>query len=75
MSSVIRLGLIGAAIQQSASPALHMREAAEHGFACIYELIDLDVLGLDVTGLAGLLSDAEARGFRGTRMGFLRVLR
>jgi shikimate dehydrogenase len=65
MSSVIRLGLIGAGIQQSASPALHMREAAEHGFACIYELIDLDVLDVDVTGLPGLLSNAEARGFRG----------
>ena len=65
MSSVIRLGLIGAAIQQSATPALHMREATEHGLACIYELIDLDVLALDVTGLPGLLSEAEARGFRG----------
>jgi shikimate dehydrogenase len=65
MSSVMRLGLIGAGIQQSASPALHMHEAAEHGFACIYELIDLDVLDADVTGLPRLLSNAEAQGFRG----------
>jgi shikimate dehydrogenase len=65
MSSIMRLGLIGAGIGQSASPALHMREAAEHGFACIYELFDLDVLGVDVTGLPGLLSNAEAQGFRG----------
>jgi shikimate dehydrogenase len=65
MSSVTRLGLIGAAIQQSASPALHMREAAEHGLACIYELINLDVLDADVTALPSLLSNAEARGFRG----------
>src|SRR6478672_7267837 len=65
MSSVVRLGLIGAGIQQSAAPALHRCEAAEHGIACTYELIDLDVLGVDATALPGLLSDAEARGFRG----------
>jgi shikimate dehydrogenase len=65
MSSAVRLGLIGAGIQQSASPALHIREAAEQGFACIYELIDQDVLDVDVTRLPSLLSDAEARGFRG----------
>lgn len=65
MSSMMRLGLIGAGIQQSASPALHMREAVEHGFECIYELIDLDVLDVDVTGLPRLLSNAEAQGFRG----------
>ena len=65
MSSVIRLGLIGAGIQQSAAPALHMREAAEHGLACIYELIDLDVLDVDVADLPSLLSNSKARGFRG----------
>jgi quinate/shikimate dehydrogenase (NAD+) len=68
MPSVIRLGLIGAGIQQSAAPALHKHEAAEHGIACTYELIDLDVLGVDATALPGLLSDAEARGFRGVNI-------
>src|SRR5712672_2480908 len=65
MPSVVRQGLVGAGIQKSASPALHMREAQEHGLACTYELIDLDVLDLDVTGLPDLLSNAEAQGFRG----------
>jgi shikimate dehydrogenase len=68
MSSVIRLGLIGAGIQQSASPALHMREAAEQGFVCTYELIDLDVLDVDVTELPSLLSSAQAQGFRGVNI-------
>jgi len=63
--SIIRLGLIGAGIQQSATPLLHMREAAEHGIECVYELLDLDILKLGVPGLAGLVSAAEARDFRG----------
>jgi shikimate dehydrogenase len=61
----MRLGLIGAGIQQSATPAMHMREAAEHGLTCTYELIDLDVLNIDATALPALLSGVEARGFRG----------
>jgi shikimate dehydrogenase len=65
MSSVTRLGLIGAGIQQSATPALHMREAAEHGLTCIYELIDLDVLDVGASELPSLISNAEAQGFRG----------
>lgn len=65
MPSIIRLGLIGAGIQQSATPLLHIREAAEHGIECSYELIDSDILKLGVAGLAGLICAAEARGFRG----------
>lgn len=65
MPSITRLGLIGAGIQQSATPLLHMREAAEHGFECIYELIDLDVLNIGVSALAGLVCAAETRDFRG----------
>lgn len=61
----MRLGLIGAGIQQSATPAMHMREAAEHGLTCTYELIDLDVLNIDASALPALLSRVEARGFRG----------
>ena len=39
------LGLIGSGIQASLTPAMHEREAAEHGLLCLYQLIDLDSLG------------------------------
>lgn len=38
------LGLIGSGIQASLTPAMHEREAAEHGVHCLYQLIDLDWL-------------------------------
>ncbi len=41
---IVRLGLIGAGIQASRTPAMHMAEAAAQGFACDYRLIDLEVL-------------------------------
>ena len=59
------LGLIGAAIQTSRIPAMHEREAAEHGIRCIYQLIDLDELNLTVAWLPELLAAAERMGFSG----------
>ena len=59
------LGLIGAAIQKSRTPAMHEREAAEHGIRCIYQLIDLDELKLTVDWLPELLASAERMGFSG----------
>jgi hypothetical protein len=50
------LGLIGAAIQTSRIPAMHEREAAQHGIRCIYQLIDLDELNLTVAWLPELLA-------------------
>ena len=61
----ILLGLIGAGIQASRAPAMHQREAAEHGLRCIYKLIDLQQLGLGVDALAELLTAAERMGFAG----------
>jgi shikimate dehydrogenase len=61
----VLVGLIGAGIQRSRSPALHEREAAEHGLELRYELIDLDKLGVGVEALPNLLSDAKRRGFAG----------
>lgn len=61
----IRVGLIGAGIQQSKSPPLHMREAALHGFDYSYELFDLAKGGLTLADLPGLLARAQARGFAG----------
>jgi shikimate dehydrogenase len=45
------LGLIGAGIQASLSPALHEREAADQGMRLVYRVIDLNALGLDVAAL------------------------
>jgi len=59
------VGLIGAGIQRSRSPALHEREASEQGLSLDYELIDLDKLGVGNEALPGLLADAKRRGFAG----------
>ena len=62
---MIRVGLIGAGIQRSRSPALHEREAKEQGLELQYELIDLDELGVGTEALPRLLADAKRRGFAG----------
>lgn len=61
----VRLGLIGAGIQASRTPAMHMAEAAAQGFACDYRLIDLEVLHKGPDALPDLLAQAEAQGFAG----------
>jgi shikimate dehydrogenase len=61
----ILLGLVGAGIQASRTPALHEREAAEQGRRCIYQLIDLDRLRLNSGSLEELLIAAERMGFAG----------
>ena len=63
--ATILLGLIGAGIQASRTPALHEKEAAEQGRRCIYKLIDLDRLALGPDSLAELLTAAERMGFAG----------
>jgi shikimate dehydrogenase len=59
------LGLIGAGIRASRTPALHEREAEAHGIRCLYQLIDLDSLGLTAEALPELLTAAERTGFAG----------
>lgn len=59
------VGLIGAGIQASRSPAMHEREGAAHGFRYWYRLIDTDVLGLGPEALPQLLTAAEHMGFAG----------
>ncbi len=59
------LGLIGAGIQGSLTPALHEHEAGAQGLRCLYRLIDLDRLGLGGDALAELLTAAERMGFTG----------
>jgi shikimate dehydrogenase len=59
------VGLLGAGIRASLSPALHEREAAELGLRCRYELIDLDDLGLGPDGIGGVVERACRLGYRG----------
>ena len=59
------IGLIGAGIQASRTPAMHMLEASRQGLRYVYKLIDLDKLGLGVEALPALLNAAEHLGFDG----------
>lgn len=59
------LGLIGAGIQASRTPAMHELEAAAQGVTCLYQLIDLEMLGVGAEALPYLLTAAERMGFAG----------
>lgn len=59
------IGLIGAGIDASRSPAMHEEEAAANGLHCVYQRIDLDRLGLTAEALPELLTAAERMGFAG----------
>jgi shikimate dehydrogenase len=59
------VGLIGAGIQASRTPAMHEREGAEQGLRYTYRLIDLEKLGAGVEALPDLITDAERQGFAG----------
>lgn len=61
----ILVGLIGAGIRDSRSPALHEEEARRLGLRCVYRRIDLDELKVGVEALPELLSRAEGEGFAG----------
>lgn len=66
----ILMGLIGAGIGASRSPALHQSEGLAQGHPTVYRLIDLDVLGLDASALPALLQSAERTGFQGLNITF-----
>jgi shikimate dehydrogenase len=66
----ILVGLIGAGIQSSLSPAMHEREGAAQGLRYAYRLIDLDVLGLTAAALPDLMTSAERQGFAGLNITF-----
>jgi shikimate dehydrogenase len=59
------VGLIGAGIGRSLSPAMHMKEGASHDLAYQYDIIDIEALGLSVADLPQLIDDCEAKGFDG----------
>jgi shikimate dehydrogenase len=61
----VRAALIGAGIQASLTPAMHMQEGVAQGFSYEYHLIDLVELGLSTESLPGLLDKAEKEGLGG----------
>lgn len=66
----ILVGLIGAGIQSSLSPAMHEREGEAQGLRYSYRLIDLDVLGETAAALPELIASAEREGFAGLNITF-----
>ena len=59
------VGLIGAGIGSSMSPALHEREADRHGVRYLYQLIDLDSRPAGNGEVGELVAAARRLGFRG----------
>ncbi len=66
----VLIGLIGAALQSSMSPTLHMREGAAQDLVYLYKLIDLDQLGLETGALPALMESAKHMGFDGLNITF-----
>jgi shikimate dehydrogenase len=59
------VGLIGAGIQRSLTPAMQEEEARAQGLRLHYQLIDLDLRGLGTEALPGLLDAVRTIGFAG----------
>lgn len=59
------VGLIGAGIQRSLTPAMHEAEAAAQGLRLHYQPIDLDRTQQGVEALPGLIAAARTMGFAG----------
>jgi len=64
------LGLIGAGIQRSLTPAMQEEEARQHGLRLHYQLIDLDQTPDSVQHLPALLASARIMGFAGLNITF-----
>ena len=59
------VGLIGAGIGGSLSPALHEHEASCLGLAYAYRVLDIDDLGVAARDVGALLEQAREAGFDG----------
>ena len=59
------VGLIGAGIQRSLTPAMHEEEARQQGLRLHYQLIDLDVARVGPEKLPLLIDAARIMGFAG----------
>jgi shikimate dehydrogenase len=58
-------GLVGAGIQHSSSPSMHMDEGQALGLSVSYELFDFDMMPTGAARLGTVLEEAERRGFAG----------
>jgi shikimate dehydrogenase len=61
----LQVGLVGAGIQHSSSPSMHVDEGKALGLPISYELLDFDLIQGGPAGLAAVLADAQRRGFCG----------
>jgi len=59
------LGLVGAGIGGSLTPAMQEREGRESGLAVVYRLVDVERYGFGADDLPGLLAWAQRLGFDG----------
>ncbi|HSW16346.1 MAG TPA: shikimate dehydrogenase [Ramlibacter sp.] len=64
------VGLIGAGIQQSLTPAMHEEEARHHGLRLHYQLIDVDRTPGAAGQLPALITAARIMGFSGLNITF-----
>jgi shikimate dehydrogenase len=62
------VGLIGEGIQASRSPALHEQEGRSQGLRNLYQLVDLQKLGVGPEALPRLLEAQELMGFAGSNI-------
>lgn len=70
MNKKLLVGLIGAGIQRSLSPALQAEEARHHGVRLHYQLIDLDEARVGVEALPELIRAARIMRFSGLNITF-----
>ena len=63
--SKLLVGLIGAGIQRSLTPAMHEEEARAQGLKLHYQLIDLDAARVSADKLPTLIEAARIMGFAG----------
>ncbi len=66
----VLLGLIGASIQKSLSPAMHEAEGDAHGLRIQYRLFDTDAMGAGDDVLPRVLDAARLLGFAGINVTF-----
>lgn len=68
MTDTFLIGLIGAGIGASMSPALHEREAEINGLRLLYRLIDLAVLDMTAADTPALVTAARQLGYNGLNL-------
>lgn len=69
-SSPFLVGLLGAGVGPSLTPALHMREAREQGLTYVYRVIDTGDGHLTDAELRGMLDAATVMGYDGLNITF-----